>query len=155
MPGEQKKCPVSVQKLQLYFDGELSVEEAREVKDHARSCFECSAELESLAFVQNVVRKEFTMPAPAGFASSVMREINRKAQKAPSLWGRLVLFPAWPRAMAYAAAAAVFFFTLFSVWQPDQKAVAEVVQVSSLHSIAVFSTSQGEPVVWIVEEGAK
>jgi len=83
--------------LSAYLDGELTAEDAAEVRAHLAGCESCRAEVESLRATKTLVGRLAQPSLPAGFAAGVWSRIERPS---PRRWFW------WPRpAMALAAVA--------------------------------------------------
>lgn len=93
--------------LNAYLDGELSAEEAEQVKAHVMTCPLCGQELPRLQRIKNLLREKIQVtPAPPALKSRIRMEIEKRGRRSP--WREALL--ANLRAPAWAALAVIILF---------------------------------------------
>ncbi|MFJ7935132.1 anti-sigma factor family protein [Sporosarcina sp. NPDC096371] len=111
-------CPEQiVQYMHAYLDGDISLAEERELKQHLDSCKECKEIMngltESIAFIGSATQIE----APKNFVDGVMARLPKEKSQAG--------FQRWLRRHPFLAAAAMFVIlmsaSLFSSYGNDQQ----------------------------------
>lgn len=127
-------CKVCNEKLDAYFDGELSAEDARSVAQHLRGCSSCAAE--GLARVQlkravHAAGQKFT-PDP-DFRARVQRQISAQNSPTPAR-GWVAIFGV--AAVAVVLIAAISFFVVRPGQTASQQLWSELIDqhVSTLAS---------------------
>lgn len=106
-------------KLQLYFDGQLSESENQEVLRHTETCAECRNELSRLEALRGLFRTRPETPDEEGFVRRVMTRLERmeavepKEAKQPPEFLRW-LFPS----LGYALSGLLMFLTMASRQPP-------------------------------------
>jgi len=143
-------CEAWTEKFDAYFDGELSIDEARACHEHLRQCADCAAEGLRLVQQRRAVQaagQRFT-PDPA-FRARVQRSI---AASRPSLWRR-----SWLPIFLAAAATLLIASSLLLVSQRDrrrdQQLLSELVDqhvatLASANPVDVVSTDRHTVKPW-------
>jgi anti-sigma factor RsiW len=144
-------CEPWKEKLEAYFDGELSIEDARATYEHLRQCAGCAAEGLSKVEQKRAVRaagQRFT-PDPA-FRSHIQKQI---ASSRPALWRRRWL-PLLATAGAVAMLIAAFFLFTFQLNRSRQEQVVSelldqhVATLASANPVDVVSTDRHTVKPW-------
>ena len=97
--------------MSAWLDGELSEQEEQQMKEHLEQCAECRALMEQLQALHTSFSDLEEIPAPEGFADSVMERIARESKpKVVPLFKRPQM-----RALSALAACAVLFIGFGSI----------------------------------------
>lgn len=104
---DQGSCRKMRSYLDFYLNNELLVESNHEVLMHLQSCLNCSAELESLARINRLLKKAVQHERASGaLQERIQREIRRSRPD-------IMTPPAWTQ---FALAATVAFVLLAAIW---------------------------------------
>jgi anti-sigma factor RsiW len=102
MEGEKMKCSQITKIISRYIDHELGPEERRLFELHIRDCSGCRHELEEVQAVHELFASAERFPAPYGFATRVMA--NLEAKEPSWLWQLFTLRPFFLRTVEVAFA---------------------------------------------------
>jgi anti-sigma factor RsiW len=112
MEGEKMKCSQITKMISRYIDDDLGPEKKRLFELHAQNCSGCRKELEEIRAVHELFTSAERFPAPHGFTTRVMADLE---EKEPSwLWGLFAVRPFFLRAVEVAFALVVVIIGMIS-----------------------------------------
>jgi anti-sigma factor RsiW len=112
MEGEKMKCSQIEKKISRYVDNDLGLEEKRLFELHIQDCSGCRHELQEVRAVHELFASAERFPAPYGFTTRVMA--NLEAKELSWLWQLFTLRPFVLRAVEVALALVVILIGMFS-----------------------------------------
>ena len=104
------ECPVVKNMLSEFIDDEL-VQNRRNVDLHLGECAACRMEVEELRAVHGLFASAERFPAPYGFSTRVMANLEETRE---SIWGRLFARPVFVKAIEVAFAIIIVVIGLVS-----------------------------------------
>lgn len=113
-----KSCPEHVvHYMHAYLDGDIELEEERELKEHLANCAECREIMNGLSEAITFIGSATAVEAPDHFVEGVMARLPKEKSQ--------VGIQRWLRGHPFLAAAAMFFIlmsaSLFSGYSNDQQ----------------------------------
>jgi anti-sigma factor RsiW len=112
MERENMKCPQIERMISRYVDNDLGPEEKRLFELHIQECSGCRKELEEVQAVHELFSSAEMFPAPYGFTTRVMA--NLEAKKPSWLWQLFTLRPFVLRAVEVTFALIIMIIGVFS-----------------------------------------
>src|SRR5271157_614687 len=112
MGGEEMKCSQITKMISRYVDDDLGPEEKRLFELHIQDCSGCRHELEEVRAVHELFASAERFPAPYGFTTRVMA--NLEAKEPSWLWQLFTLRPFFLRAVEVAFALIIMIIGVFS-----------------------------------------
>ncbi len=108
--------------LSAFFDGELTSDEKKQVREHLTACSECKQMLAELQWMRSDVRSIADVELSTNFATSLLRTL-RQRQEQYAAWGGVDLFA---RRLVLALTIVVFLIvSVGSLNNPEQPLVME------------------------------
>ena len=105
------KCQIVRKMFSEYIDDELAPEQKEVVKLHIRDCQTCRKEFEELLAVHGLFVSAERFPAPYGFSTRVMANLEDRRE---SFWSSLFARPVFLRAIEVAFALIIVIIGLIS-----------------------------------------
>ena len=106
------KCSQITKMISRYIDNDLGPEEKRLFELHAQDCSGCKKELEEIRAVHELFASAERFPAPYGFTTRVMA--NLEAKEPSWLWQLFTLRPLFLRTVEVAFALIIMIIGVFS-----------------------------------------
>ncbi len=116
------QCDANTTRLSAYLDGELSPEQAAEIREHLSHCPGCASEIAELARLQRSLRSARTQFAPsADFRSRIRKQIAVPQRR-----------PWWQRLVPAAVAVLAILLVAFS-WINYSRRADDLAEMADLH----------------------
>jgi anti-sigma factor RsiW len=148
MEGEKMKCSQITKMVSRYIDNDLGPEEKRPFELHIQDCAGCRKELEEIRAVHELFASAEKFPAPHGFTTRVMANVEAKE---PSwFWQLFTLRPFFLRTVEVAFALIIMIIGVFSgnLLVADRTSERQTVQatVQESFSLDLFQTTPSDSV---------
>jgi anti-sigma factor RsiW len=137
MEGEKMKCSQIEKMISRYVDNDLGLEEKRLFELHIQECPGCKHELEEVRAVHELFTSAERFPAPYGFTTRVMA--NLEAKEPSWLWQLFTFRPFFLRAVEVAFALVVIVIGMVSgsVLVADRTSEKQAVQATVQESFSL------------------